>query len=791
MFRFKKPTKAAEATPFCALAWLVYALSGCGDPSSESVDHGPGSLLRILDVAVEETPADREIEVLFKHTVESVPIGKQPLVGSSTKGSLITRVRPFGISEDPKDFLPAFVVRGEGPKSITVPAEFERSKLTTVVAMVSCYGNGTERARVLLLDADQKETEKSEWIEFERRREPRVLSFDVAQPRLEQASMSGIQLEFEGRGIHGAIVGIELQNGPVGSLVPRVGEAASYSAGDQSRTAAGLVEGAPWSAPFRSTGASRLHLSLYWPNGVRRGGKRPTVVVSAKGPDGDTSVRKRVPSSAESEWHDVEVDLGGIGTGDSTLSVAVEDGDDQRTAAVLVGDAVLVSPQRDVPTVLVITSDTHRADHLGAASSAIRVDTPAIDALAQRGMFFSDCQSTTNVTNPSHIAIMTGIHPRDTQIIDNKTALTSSVATLAEHFQGAGYRTFAAISTQHLGHGQSGLGQGFDRFESTGDFKRRGQEAIRTVERWIKEAKGEPVFAWIHVFDAHAPYEPSAAKVRPYYSGNPRDSRRTMDLDGAAVPSWIQREKITDREYVNALYRGEVDTVDESLRDLLDMERIRNGFVALTADHGESLGTKGIWWNHVGLYMPNLQVPLVLAGPGIEPLRTDAPVQNIDLGRTLLDLAGIEAEFPGRNLVEVARDEPVDEPRFAVAAHGLQASVTSGDWLLVLDLRSYSKPEASEINEKGRVQLFDRRAGVDTEEDLISENFERARRMRAALLDWLGSAEGGGLGSAVALSAAATANLEALGYGGFSDRSEAVWWSEDGVESKWLEPFDN
>lgn len=779
------------ALPPCVLAWVVCTVSGCSDSSTDSVDHGPGSLLRILDVAVEESPADREIEVLFEHRVELAPVNKQPLRGESTNGSLITRVRPFGVSEDPADFLPAFVVRGQGPKSITVPGAYERSELTSIVAMVSCYGDGTERARVQLLDSDMEVTEESEWIEFEQRREPRVLSFDVAQPTLSPAPMAGIRLEFEGRGGHGALVGMELQNGPVGSLLPRVGEAASFAAKDQSRTAAGLVEGAPWTAPFRSTGASRLHLSLHWPFAVRRGGERPTIVVRAEGPGGDTEVRKRLPRSAESEWHDVDVDLGKIGTGDSTLSIAVEDGDDGRTAAALVGDAVLVSPQRDVSTILVITSDTHRADHLGVASPTMRIDTPAIDGLAQRGIYFSDCQSTTNVTNPSHIAIMTGIHPRDTQIINNKTALTSSVATLAEHFQDAGYRTFGAISTQHLGPAQSGLGQGFDRFESTEEFKRRGQEAIKTVERWVREADGEPVFAWIHVFDAHAPYEPSPSKVRPYYSGNPRDSRRTIDLDGAAVPGWIRGEKITDREYVNALYRGEIDTVDESLRDLLDMERVRNGYVALTADHGESLGTKGIWWNHVGLYLPNLQVPLVLAGPGIEPLRTDAAVQNIDLGRTLLDLAGIEAEFPGRNLVEVALDDPGDEPRFAVSAHGLQASVTSGDWLLVLDLRSYSKDKASEINEKGRVQLFDRRAGVNTEDDVMPDNLERARLMRAALLDWLGRAEGGGLGSAVALSAAATANLEALGYGGFSDRSEAVWWSEDDVESKWLEPFDN
>ena len=115
---------------------------------------------------------------------------------------------------------------------------------------------------------------------------------------------------------------------------------------------------------------------------------------------------------------------------------------------------------------LLITSDTHRGDHLGSTGGPTLVRTPNLDKLAARGVLFENCVSQTNVTTPSHVTLMTGVHPKDSHVIDNRTVLIDEAETLAEAFSVAGYRTFAVTSVEHLRPRGSGLGQGFDRFDS-------------------------------------------------------------------------------------------------------------------------------------------------------------------------------------------------------------------------------------------------------------------------------------------------------------------------------------
>ena len=130
----------------------------------------------------------------------------------------------------------------------------------------------------------------------------------------------------------------------------------------------------------------------------------------------------------------------------------------------------------------------------------------------------------------------------------------------------------------------------------------------------------------------------------------------------------------------------------------------------------------------------------------------DLPPEAVQFAhRCLLDLVGVAAEQPG------------DEPRFAISSHGLQASVSSGDWFMVLDLRDYQTPKATEPWIKGRIQIFDRRKGVDNDDDQLEDELRIATRMRARLIDWLGEASARGMGSAADLSAQAAANRHIRG----------------------------
>jgi arylsulfatase A-like enzyme len=412
-----------------------------------------------------------------------------------------------------------------------------------------------------------------------------------------------------------------------------------------------------------------------------------------------------------------------------------------------VSSAVIDRPLQDPPTVVLVTSDTHRGDHLGAAAAGVPVATPALDALARRGVLFEDCFAPSHVTLPSHAALFTGTSPRDTAVINNATPLAGEAPTLAEAFRDAGWLTAAAVSLDILTHDRSGLGQGFELLSAPVNT-RRGGATVDVGLHWLDAAAGRPLFLWLHVADAHAPYDPPGGA-----SGYPegRDAFDGPEADGEAPP-WLP--EVRDMEYVRALYRGEVTYLDGELGRLLDHPRARRGVVAVTADHGEVLGRHGIWWRHKDLYPDTLHVPLLLAWPGGPAgARVSEPVELVDLGRTLLDRAGLAgAPFPGRDLMQ-----PAPAPRFAVATNWRSVSVQSGEWHLILHLL-----------EPHRVELYRRSRDPWCETDLTLEEPERARALREELIAWLEAAGPGWAGEA----SSDPATLERLAELGYADQLE-------------------
>jgi arylsulfatase A-like enzyme len=153
--------------------------------------------------------------------------------------------------------------------------------------------------------------------------------------------------------------------------------------------------------------------------------------------------------------------------------------------------------------VLLVTSDTHRGELLGTTAGGL-VRTPALDALAARGVVFLDAMSTSNATNPSHAALMTGLHPRDTRVVTNRDPLARRAVTLAERFAAAGYRTAATYSAFHLDDATSGLGQGFDRYEGPGAPTGLDFDAFEGASSSVRDGALTVERALAHVDDGSA-----------------------------------------------------------------------------------------------------------------------------------------------------------------------------------------------------------------------------------------------------------------------------------------------
>jgi len=392
-------------------------------------------------------------------------------------------------------------------------------------------------------------------------------------------------------------------------------------------------------------------------------------------------------------------------------------------------------------TVLLVTSDTHRADHLGFLFADGELRTDAIDTLAERGVVFTDAVASINNTTPSHVALMTGISPRDTGATANAIPLSDVAPTLAEAFRDRGYATLAAVSASPVSYLFSGLGQGFDRY--TGPGARSARDSVETLHQlggWLPEFEDAPLFVWMHVYDAHGPYNPPPAYRNLYYPED-RDPYSVGQTEAEPrVPRWDR--KLQDPDFASALYRSEITYLDEVLAGLLARPRFHDAVIAFTADHGETL-ERGMEepFGHLSLTYNTLAVPLIVVAPGLAQgeVRVE-PVEQLDVGRTLLNLAGLaDVEFPGVDLFAAA--EQPTRPRFGVQANGKGASVLHGRWLLVLNLTGAQRDWGPAEETRHAARLFDVEADPYCEHDALAEHPTEAGRLRSLLIEWLGAGE--------------------------------------------------
>ena len=168
--------------------------------------------------------------------------------------------------------------------------------------------------------------------------------------------------------------------------------------------------------------------------------------------------------------------------------------------------------------VVVVTLDTTRADRLGCYGFS-QIETPHIDALARQGVVFENATSTAPLTFPSHSSIFTGLIPPHHGARDNGGFfLDDARTTLAERLKAAGYATGAFIGAWVL-ESRWGLAQGFDEYSdrfdlskykviSLGTVQKPGDEVMDGALKWLDSVRERRFFAWVHLYDPHAPYEP-------------------------------------------------------------------------------------------------------------------------------------------------------------------------------------------------------------------------------------------------------------------------------------------
>ncbi len=300
--------------------------------------------------------------------------------------------------------------------------------------------------------------------------------------------------------------------------------------------------------------------------------------------------------------------------------------------------ASVSAPSAAAPNILFLTADTLRADFLSCYGHVCKT-TPFLDQLAEQSLVFEDCLCEIPLTNPSFGAMLSSLYPRMTGTPRNGLTMPDNVPLIQELFKAAGYQTACVQSNWTLKDRLSGLGRGFDIYEDDFHEKRwgiikpeRGGENVTDTALALleKRDKSKPFFYWVHYSDPHAPYH--------YH----RDFNRTGK----------QLWKLNLQDRIRVKYDTEVAYMDSQIQRLF--KSIPDDTVVLfVADHGESLYEHNYLGHGRRIYQPNLHVPLFVRAPGVKPGRSTLPACTIDVGPTLLGLAGITPAtgMLGRDLV--------------------------------------------------------------------------------------------------------------------------------------------
>jgi choline-sulfatase len=403
----------------------------------------------------------------------------------------------------------------------------------------------------------------------------------------------------------------------------------------------------------------------------------------------------------------------------------------------------LALAQTPPPNVLLVTLDTVRADRIGAYGYATAA-TPALDRLAREGLRFADATTQAPLTAPAHAAIFTGTYPARLGVRDNATTpVPESATTAAELFKARGYQT-AGFAGAFILAAPYGFAQGFDHFDA--DFagfsdsqklqvQRRGGAVVDAALAWLNRARPQPFFAWVHLYDAHAPYEPPA----------PFDARfKASPYDGEVA-------------YVDACVGRLVAALEAS-------GRLDRTIVAVVGDHGESLGEHGEQEHGMFLYEGVLRIPWILRLPG----RAHAgvvvaeQVRAIDVLPTLAALAGMPVpRGDGESVAPVIDGKARRDPPASYAETWYPR------W-------HYGWSELTAIRADGRkyiaaprAELYDLRADAAERSNLAGARAPLAAGMAAAL-----TRIAGGFGAAAVAApqpdAETMARLRSLGYVGMA-----------------------
>lgn len=383
--------------------------------------------------------------------------------------------------------------------------------------------------------------------------------------------------------------------------------------------------------------------------------------------------------------------------------------------------------------VVVIMSDEHDPRIMGCSGHPF-VKTPHLDALARRGVRFSNAYTPSPICVPARAAFATGMRVNQLRLWDNAMPYTGEQRGWGHVLQEHGVRVEsigklhyrseedpAGFDAEHLpmhvvgGHGMVWasirnpyrprldgprmLGERIGPGESS--YTQYDRDVTRRTAQWLREAAERREEGFVLYVGLVAPHFPLVVPEE-FYNLYPLDRLPEPKLhpaSGYLRHPWVQEycdfmgseERFTDAEErlrAFAAYYGLCSWLDHNVGQILEaLQSTGLGdttHVVYTSDHGDNLGARGVWGKST-LYEESVKVPMLLAGPGVSPSVCETPVDLLDLFPTILQGAGIDPTpemdaRPGRSLFELATSPP--QPERSILSEYHAAGSNAGGFML-------------------------------------------------------------------------------------------------------------
>lgn len=371
---------------------------------------------------------------------------------------------------------------------------------------------------------------------------------------------------------------------------------------------------------------------------------------------------------------------------------------------------------------LIITIDTLRADRLNPRTM------PHLSEWAKDAAVFTQAYAQAPNTPRSFPSFLTSRFPSQIQWereFSNFSPIVSGAPGNLTFFQvlhDAGLHTVGVFSHFYTKPG-IGIDAGFDAWDNAGALtlhdSNTDNAAPRITPRVVARleelaASGKRFALWTHYFEPHSRY--MEHPEFPIHQGGLRGLEEKYDGEVSFVDLYLDR-------LFQALKKTGLD---------------KNTAVVLFSDHGEAFGEHRfggelMYFHGQTLYDELLRVPLIVKIPGAAGRRLDDRVMLIDLGPTVVDLAGapIPPSFRGRSLLGAVLGEPLaPEPVFAEL---LPAPSWNHAW------RAYIEGDRKllyKISENS-LEMYDLKSDMREQTNLSQREPAAAQTLKASLLRYM------------------------------------------------------